>query len=360
MKPIPGEPGGTEAGPDAGASAGPTALPPGPDSWLQAMQCGDFEKAWRISDAVLRQRAGVPCFHLPRHEQYLWNGESLEGKRVLVHCYHGLGDTIQFIRFVAPLRTIAREVIVWAQPALLSLLRTAAGIDRLLPLHDGTPDVSYDVDVELMELPHVFRTTLDTLPCAVPYLDVGDGRGPPARDVRPPTQSPSQAKNSPRAAPDWHRRTRLRIGLVWQSGGWDDRRSIPTAQLAPLIELAGVEWLALQQGPALTEWPVEWGTIASTDNVLELARRMVDLDLVLSVDSFPAHLAGALAVPTWTLLHSDPDWRWMLGRDDSPWYPTMRLWRQERPGEWEPVIGRIARELRARQPRQRAPKLLTG
>jgi hypothetical protein len=121
--------------------------------WKVSMQRGAFEAAWGISDAVLRARAGVPCGHWPRHLQYIWDGTPLAGKRVLVRCYHGLGDTIQFIRYVPLIKEIAREVMVWAQPALLPLLRTLRGIDLLLPLHDGTPDVEYDVDVESMELP---------------------------------------------------------------------------------------------------------------------------------------------------------------------------------------------------------------
>jgi hypothetical protein len=286
------------------------------------MRCGRFEEAWQISDEVVRQRAGVPCYHLPRHEQYFWDGSSLAGKRVLVRCYHGLGDTIQFIRYAPLLRGVVRQVIVWAQPELLALLQTAAGMDRLLPLHDGTPEVEYDADVELMELPHAFRTTAETLPCTVPYLHVAAAESP-VRD-----------------------RAIRRVGLVWQSGGWDDRRSVPTELLRPLAEVRGVRLVVLQQGPALEEWTPGWGEIGSTPDPLELARRMRALDLVISVDSFPAHLAGALAVPTWTLLHSDPDWRWMLNRDDTPWYPTMRLWRQPRPGDWESVINRVATALR--------------
>jgi hypothetical protein len=109
---------------------------------------------------VLQARASVPCWHWPRHLQYIWDGTPLAGKRVLVRCYHGLGDTLQFIRYAPLIKTIAREVIVLAQPALLPLLRTMRGIDRLLPLHNGAPDVEYDVDVESMKLPHIFRTTL--------------------------------------------------------------------------------------------------------------------------------------------------------------------------------------------------------
>lgn len=319
---------------------------------MAAMRQGRFADAWRISDAVLRQRAGVPCFHLPRHEQYIWNGVSLAGKRVLVRCYHGLGDTVQFIRYAPLLKAVAREVIVWAQPGLIPLLETADGVDQLLPLHDGTPDIACDADVEVMELPHVFRTTLETIPCAVPYLHApaedGFVHGLNATRRRDPgATSPS---GTTRFDPDAdaaaaHRMTR-NIGIVWQSGGWDDRRSVPTAVLEPLARIPGIRLIALQQGSALDEWPPEWGPVGSTPDPRVLAARLRACDLVITVDSFPAHLAGALGVTTWTLLHADPDWRWMDEGERSPWYPTMRLWRQHRAGDWSEVIEAMAAELR--------------
>lgn len=140
------------------------------DPWIDCMRRGDFAAAWEISDAVLRSRPAEPDWSIPRHLQSIWNGAPLEGKRVLVRCYHGLGDTIQFARFVPLLNNIASEVIVWAQPPLIPLLETMRGMGRRLPLHDGRPDVEYDVDVEIMELPHVFRTTLITIPAETPYL----------------------------------------------------------------------------------------------------------------------------------------------------------------------------------------------
>ncbi len=143
------------------------------DEWTRHMRRGDFAAAWNVSDQVLRARAGIPCSPLvPRHFQYFWDGQPLDGKRVLVRCYHGLGDTIQFIRYAPLLRSLAREVIVWAQPKLIPLLRSVTGIDLLLPLNDVAPDVEFDTDVELMELPHVFRTTIATIPAEVPYLHV--------------------------------------------------------------------------------------------------------------------------------------------------------------------------------------------
>jgi len=141
-------------------------------AWLARAKAGDFTGAWTMSDRILRRHASNPDYTRPRHLQSIWTGEPLQGKRVLVRCYHGLGDTIQFVRFVPRLRRIAREVIVWAPAPLVPLLRSVSGIDRLLPLHDGPPDVLYDVDVEMMELPFVFRDTLDTIPRAVPYLSV--------------------------------------------------------------------------------------------------------------------------------------------------------------------------------------------
>lgn len=292
------------------------------DPWMEHMRRGDFAAAWAISDAALRARAGRPCWHWPRHQQYVWDGTPLAGRRVLVRCYHGLGDTVQFIRYVPRVKAVAREVIVWAQPALLPLLGSVPGIDRLLPLHDGAPEAEYDVDVEVMELPHVFRTTLATLPAEVPYL-----------------------RSVPIA---WPRTGHLRVGLVWQAGEWDPRRSIPPRTLAPLLACPGVQFLLLQRGARL---PAELGLPhvhdRSSPQAEMVAATMTSLDLMISVDSFPAHLAGALGVPTWLLLAHEADWRWMAKRDDSPWYPTLRLFRQPSPDEWAPVIVRVCRELAA-------------
>jgi hypothetical protein len=296
--------------------------------WWEHMCRGDFAEAWQVSDAILQQRQGVPCWRLPRHQQYIWDGRPIDGARVLVRCYHGLGDTIQFARYAPLLRSRAREVIFWAQSALIPLLQTVAGIDRILPLHDGTPDVDYDVDVELMELPHIFRTTLDTIPREVPYLQASPAVLPPS--------------------------SRLRAGIFWRVGDWDDRRAIPYALLprllapaetgdrAPRVELCMVarDHDAVAGGVPVTRLPGD-------DDVSGTARLMRALDLVITADSMPAHLAGALGVPVWTLLQTEPDWRWMRGRRDTPWYPTMRLFRQETAGDWAGVIERVAQELRA-------------
>lgn len=288
------------------------------------MRRGDFAAAWQISDAVLRARAGRSCWHLPRHEQWVWDGTPVVGKRVLIRCYHGLGDTVQFARYVPFLREQAREVILWTQPALVDILRGVQGADRVLPLHDGDLGVSYDVDLEIMELSHWFRGTLDTLPAGVPYLHAPVGNLPPSL--------PKQGV--------------CHVGVVWQAGDWDAARSVPVDLLASLGSIPGVVLHALQRGPALAGWRTEFGPVSGSDDVLSAVARMNALDLIISVDSLPAHLAGALGRPVWTLLHSAPDWRWLEAREDSPWYPTMRLFRQKRPGEWAPLIARVAADLR--------------
>lgn len=282
------------------------------------MRAGDFAAAWEISDAVLRGRADRPCHDWPRHRQYVWDGRSVAGQRVLVRCYHGLGDTVMFIRYASPLRAVAREVIVWAQPALVPLLRTAKGIDRLLPLHNGTPECDFDVDVEVMELAHAFRSTPATLPRTVPYLDVAPARLPPT--------------------------DRLRVGLAWAAGDWDRGRDVPAALLEPLARIAGVELHLLQRGPPLAAWREPRAHRTGSDDALATARLIRALDLVISIDSFPAHLAGALGVPTWTLLPAPADWRWGTG-ENTPWYPTMRLFCQPRAGDWESVIAQVTSAL---------------
>jgi Glycosyltransferase family 9 (heptosyltransferase) len=248
-----------------------------------------------------------------RHVQRIWNGTDLRGQRVLIRCYHGLGDTIQFIRYAPLLRERARGVVVWAQPQLLPVLATARGVDRLLPLHDGTPEVDYDVDVEIMELPYVFRTTLATIPADVPYLSACrrqlDGMRP-------------------------------NIGVLWRGGGWDERRAIPFDQFARLFDLQGVSWYRLQYPAAADEHhanlrPLDCCRLDHT------ADYIVSMDLIITVDTMLAHLAGALGAPVWTLLTRDADWRWMRSRSDSPWYPTMRLFRQPRAGDWDSVIDEL-------------------
>jgi hypothetical protein len=289
---------------------------------MEHMRRGEFGAAWGISDILLRRHLAVPraAADVPRHQQVIWEGASLQGKRVLVRCYHGLGDTIQFIRYVPLLKTIAAQVTVWAQPSLVTLLSTACGIDRMIPLHDGTPDCDYDADVEVMELPYLFRTTIETIPARVPYFHVDAS---PLDDCK------------------------MKVGLVWRGGDWDPRRDVPFDLLTQLAEIQEISFYTLQQEASALEHHESFKKILPLGaDALTTARVMRALDLVISIDSMPAHLAGALGVPTWTLLQKDADWRWMSGRMDSPWYPTMRLFRQQQTGDWQPAVAHVKRELR--------------
>jgi hypothetical protein len=288
------------------------------------MRRGDFAAAWRVSDRILAGRPpGERCWHLPRHEQWVWDGRPLADRTVLVRCYHGLGDTIQFARFLPLLASLGCQTLVWAQPPLLPLLATLPGVRRLLPLHDGDPGVDYDVDLEIMELAHALRVGAHSLPGCVPYFDVP--RGPRVSD-------------------------RLSVGVLAQAGGWDPRRSVPADMLTRLSGAESVALFNLQLEP-----PLPGMADLSTPDLLLLASRLRSLDLVITPDTMLAHLAGALGVATWTLLPADADWRWMGSeRTDSPWYPTMRLFRQPRPGDWEAVIAEVRRQLAHLVPHHRS------
>jgi hypothetical protein len=242
---------------------------------------------------------------------------------VLIRCYHGLGDTIQFARFIPRVREIAREVVLWAQPPLVALLQTMRnGAHHILPLHDGAPAVAYEVDLELFEVMHALRISADALAPECPYLLVD----------RPPASAS---------------RGVLRVGLVWQSGEWDEKRSIPPQLLAPLAGIGGIEWLLFQRGPGLALWPHSFGSAPAMAGMLEEALAMRQLHLLISVDTCSAHLAGALGVPVWTLLPHAADWRWMEDRIDTPWYPSMRLIRQRVQGDWSSVVAELIARLAA-------------
>ena len=290
------------------------------EAWLRHMRSGEWERAWAITDCAMPARAREPCWHWPRHLQYVWTGAALGNRRVLVRCYHGLGDTLQFIRYMPLLKAIAAELIVWVQPSLIPLLDGFPGVDRFLPLHDGAPEAEYDVDVEIMELPHVFRTTLATVPAKIPYLHA--------------EPMPVQRSGG-----------RPAVGLVWKAGDWNEARSFPFALLKPLAALEQADFHILQPQAVAAGWDGSFGQFHGEFGMADYARLVRAMDLVITIDSMPAHLAGALGVPTWTLLGADPDWRWMAEREDSPWYPGMRLFRQPRAGDWEAVIARVAEEL---------------
>ena len=282
------------------------------------MRRGDFEAAWHISDEFVQKRTGCARAHGDREST--WCGEPLEGKRVLVRCCYGLGDTFQFIRYVPLLRGIARHLRVQTQADIAEVLQHVNGIDALTTRYNTIAPETYDVAVGLTELPHVFRTTLQTIPAAIPYIN----------NIAPRFFPPT---------------TDLRVGVVWEGSDWDQRRIVPVQLFAQLERIPGVTLHILQRGRALIQRSLDFGTDSGSDDVYEAAQTIASLDLMITIDSMPAHLAGAMGVRTWVLLHSDPDWRWMQNRADSPWYPTMRLFRQKIAGDWEHVFVKVKQEL---------------
>lgn len=313
----------------------PVLDPASPDNdvlprWLEAMFAGEFEEAWRHTDRielVRRRLQGQPGWQRGEHH-LIWNGSDWSGKVVLVRCWHGLGDTIQFLRYLPLVRQRAKQVIVQAQPMLLSLVEGTPGIDVLLNGWTNDPDPPHDVEIECMEFPYAFRHTPSDLPAATPYLAVDRLR---ARGCPVPLAEG------------------FRVGLVWASSSWNTTRSVPLRTLAPFGRVPGVRWYSLQQGPEQAElshapFPITSLAPCTTD-LADAAAAMLEMDLIISVDTMAAHLGGALGRPTWTLLKHEADWRWMRHRQDSPWYPTMRLFRQPTPGDWHSAIEQMAAAL---------------
>ncbi|MBH5366813.1 hypothetical protein [Bradyrhizobium glycinis] len=292
--------------------------------WAEAIRAGDFARAWMINDLDLLEIAHPPKHTGPRHLQRIWRGEDLKDKHVLVRCYHGLGDTIQFLRFMKPLRAIARSVTLWCQPELLPLVEGAAGVDRAIPLHDGAPEIAFEVDIEIMEVPHAIRARRDQVEMHVPYLAL-----PPVA-VQPLRQEQG-----------------LAVGLVWKVGEWDKRREVPAALLRSLAG-PGVTLHSLQRGVSTEELAAIGARDISTPDIVALGHRLRQLDLIICVDTMVAHLAGALGCGAWVLLHADCDWRWPPSGARSFWYPSLRLFHQRRPGDWGDVVADVGNALQAR------------
>jgi tetratricopeptide (TPR) repeat protein len=294
---------------------------------------GDFENGWRAHES---RRKIKRVFGVREFPQPLWTGEPLRGRRILLHTEQGLGDAIQFIRYAPLVKQAGGHVIVLCYEPLRRLFANQPGIDQLVTDRDPLPAV--DLQCPLLSLPGIFQTTLHTIPATVPYL-----------------------RCEPRLVKHWRGRVamqpaRIKVGLVWAGNpahSRDHDRSIPLSAFAPLAEIDGARFFSLQKGDRAAE---AHGLGASLDLIdftsdltdfADTAALMANLDLVIAADTAVAHLAGALGKPVWVLLPIAPDWRWMLTRPDSPWYPTMRLFRRTRRGDWSSPIQSIAEQLRS-------------
>ncbi len=268
--------------------------------------------------------------------QPFWRGEPIPGQTLLVYAEQGFGDTIQFARFLAAARARVGRLILECQAPLKRLFEHSRCADTVLAV--GEPLPPFDAYIPLLSLPLALETTLETLPTK-PWL------------VIPPTEP------LPSVPP-----ARLKVGLAWAGsrGNFnDDRRSIPFPALQPILAVPGAAFFALQvpiraeDRPHVEAAPQLVPLDGRIHDYFDTAGFLGQMDLVISVDTSVAHLAGALGKPVWTLIFHPGDWRWLLDRADSPWYPTMRLFRQTRAGDWQPVIARVAEELIALQGRPR-------
>ena len=259
--------------------------------------------------------------------QPIWRGESLNGARIILHAEQGLGDTLQFLRYVPMVQAAGGAVILDVPKSLLRLAEELPGIETLVATGDPLPP--FERHCPLMSLPLAFGTSIDSISALVPYLSV-----------------PADARKNAECL-DWPAEG-LRVGLVWSGNPLfpeDWIRSIPLRGFAPMLGIEGVHFFSLQMGPAASQLDeVDARMIdlrAAIGDMADTAALIAKLDLVITVDTAVAHLAGALGKTTWTLLPFAPDWRWLTEREDSPWYPTMRLFRQPRFGDWPSVLERV-------------------
>lgn len=275
------------------------------------MRARDFAAAWALAGETLAERdpASRDDPALPYHLRWVWDGTPVDGRDVLVRCYHGLGDTIQFARFLPLLAARAATVTLEVQPRLADLLADIAAGVRVEPFDVDHPLPPSECDVEITELPFVLRAEPER--AAAPYL-----------------------RTAPAALPAGA------IGLCYASGDWDDRRNVPASLLATLGEDRPRITLVAEPAP----FPV-LNPQGCPFDMGETAALVAGCALVITVDTMIAHLAGALGRPTWLLLRHEPDWRWDPGRTDTPWYPSMRLYAQPRAGDWPAVIARVQADL---------------
>jgi hypothetical protein len=292
---------------------------------LALLQMGNYRYGWREYEI----RWEATPFKRRAFPQPPWRGEPLDSKTLLIHAEQGLGDTIQMLRYAPLAAERGARVILECQPELAALARTVQGLAAVIPRGNPLPD--FDFEIPAMSLPLAFQTTLETIPNKIPYLRAD------------PDQSSfwkARLENIP---------ARRKIGLVWAGGEKhpaNSKRSMSPQLLAPLAAIPDTVWISLQKGqPAapflfpLHDWTSELHDFAHT------AALVRNLDAVITVDTAVAHLAGALGKPVWILLPFSPDFRWLMERTDSPWYPTARLLRQTSPSDWKGTVDHLCLEL---------------
>ena len=295
---------------------------------IELLLCGEYAEGFREYEWRWRVKAlNSPMRGL---REPLWNGEHLAGGTILLHAEQGFGDTLQLIRYASLVAEHCEAVVVECQPQLKRLLAATPGVSAVHA--QGEPLSRFDAHLPLMSLPRVLGTTLQTVPWRGPY-------------VRPPADAKDSLISSP--GPN--------IGLVWAGEprqGDDRKRSLTLELLAPLAGAPGATFYSLQKGAGAAQAASPPAGMRLVDlaphirDFADTAAIIAQLDLVVTVDTSVANLAGAMAAPTWVLLSTVPDWRYRLEGDTTPWYPTMRLFRQARDGDWPEAIARVAQALR--------------
>ncbi len=293
---------------------------------------GQFAKGWH--DYQWRLKTAKTNIQL-RHDKPWWQGENFQGKTLLVQSEQGFGDSMQFVRYLPMVKDRGGTVILAEKPELIDLFRDIEGIDDLAgvaELADGA--VKYDLYVPLLNLPGIFNTTADNIPARIPYLSAKE---PKVLHWRNKIQTDA-----------------FKVGLAWAGNPVhtnDHNRSCALQNFTPLAEIENVKLFSLQKGPGIEQIKDWQGDTELIDigqqfaDFTDTAAVIENMDLIISVDTSIIHLAGAMGKPVWTLLPFMSDWRWMMERQDCPWYPTMRLFRQERPGRWQDLFEQVARML---------------
>jgi tetratricopeptide (TPR) repeat protein len=319
--------------------------------WLQGWP--GYEVRWRFREVHRNPR---------RFSQPRWQGEALDGRRILLHAEQGLGDTIQFSRYVSMVAARGGQIILQVQPPverlMASLAAVRAGHAQTAQLGARPPqsDLQFDLECPLLSLPAVFGTTVETVPWPGAYLGAD-----PELESDKRMQFPGVLPNNLIAARP------LRVGLCWAGNPRykaDRLRSVKLATLLPLLRVPGITWISLQKGQAaeqLAALPgdvVLWDGSSRDRDMAETAALIATLDLVITTDTSIAHLAGAMAMPVWILLPHLSDWRWMQQTETTPWYPSARLFRQSAPGNWDEVIKRVIKQIRELRTAGRRPAAL--
>jgi len=314
------------------------ALTPDQAGWLwnqslAYLTMGDFERGWKHFEMRYSKGKADPQAVPPELPFPMWRGESLAGKRILLVKEQGFGDQIQCLRFAQNLVALGAEVGVWLHPAMVPLAASVADVHVAVT---EAPTGAYDFWTFLMSLPVHFNAGLDNLPGPMPYV-----------------QAKADKVEVVRQRIEAFAGGRMRVGINWAgnpSHPNDHNRSLPLPDLATLLDLADIAWVSLQKdrAPASDAWVARGCLLPLGDAVVDFsdtAAIIAALDLVVTIDSAIAHLAGAMGARTWLLLPANPDYRWMLERTDSPWYPSMTLWRQPRLGDWSTTLALIVRSL---------------